>query len=79
MVLRRVPQALKAPLGALVRNDAGWAAFRIEGGRARLRTIRVGALTDRDAEVLSGLSAGDKLVVFPSDKVRDGARVRVAN
>jgi HlyD family secretion protein len=79
VILRQAPQALKAPLGALVRKDGAWAVFRIEDGRARLRPIRVGALTDRDAEVLSGLSAGDKLVVFPSDKVRDGARVRNAN
>lgn len=79
VILRQAPQALKAPLGALVRKDGAWAVFRIEDGRARLRPIRVGAFTDREAEVLSGLSAGDKLVVFPSDKVRDGARVRNAN
>jgi HlyD family secretion protein len=73
--LRRAPRALKAPLGALGRDEGGWAVFRIENARARLRPIRVGAFTDREAEVLSGLSAGDKLVVFPSDKVRDGVRV----
>lgn len=76
VILRRAPRALKAPLGALVRSGGGWAVYRIEGGRARLKPVRVGALTDREAEVLSGLSAGDLLIVFPSDKVRDGARVR---
>lgn len=76
VILRRAPRALKAPLGALVRADGGWAVYRTEGGRARLTPIKVGALTDREAEVLSGLKAGDRLVVFPSDKVRDGARVK---
>lgn len=76
VILRRAPDALKAPLGALVRADGGWAVYRIADGRARLTPIKVGALTDREAEVLSGLAAGDRLVVFPSDKVRDGARVR---
>ncbi|MES2725099.1 MAG: HlyD family efflux transporter periplasmic adaptor subunit [Pseudomonadota bacterium] len=76
VILRRSPHALKVPIGALVRADGRWAVYRIEAGRARLIPLTVGALTDREAEVLSGLKAGDRLVVFPSDKVRAGARVR---
>jgi len=74
--LRRAPDALKVPLGALVRADGGWAAFRVEAGRARLRRISVGAITDREAEVAGGLRAGDEIVVFPSDRIRDGVSVR---
>jgi HlyD family secretion protein len=74
--LRHTPSAVLAPIGTLVRDRGGWAVFRIEHGRARLRPVRVGALTDQDAEVLSGLSTGDQLIEFPSDQVRDGARVR---
>lgn len=73
--LRREAGATKAPLGALVRKDGGWAVFRIVDGRARLTPIEVGALTDREAEVRHGLKAGDRVVVFPSDKVDDGVRV----
>ncbi|MFN3523000.1 MAG: efflux RND transporter periplasmic adaptor subunit [Phenylobacterium sp.] len=76
--LRQAPDAVKAPLGALARADGGWAVFRVEGGKARLRRISVGAITDRDAEVLEGLAPGDVVVVFPSDKVRDGVTVRAA-
>jgi len=74
--LRETPSALVVPVGALVRDRGGWAVFRVEDGRARLRPVKVGAITDRDAEVLSGVTAGDRVVVFPSDQVRDGARVR---
>src|SRR5690606_3971400 len=74
--LRRAPQALKAPLGALVRSEGRWAVFRIVDGRARLTPVRVGALTDRDAEISQGLHVGDAVVVFPSDQVRDGGRVK---
>lgn len=77
VVLRSVPDAVKAPLGALVRKDGGWAVFRIADGRARLTAVQVGAITDVEAEVPSGLAAGDRVVVFPSDRVRDGVRVRV--
>jgi HlyD family secretion protein len=74
--LRAVPTAILAPLGALVRDRGGWAVYRIEEGRARLRPVRVGTLTDRDAEVLSGLSSGDQVIAYPSDQVQDGLRVR---
>jgi HlyD family secretion protein len=74
--LRETPSAVVAPLGALVRDSGGWAVFRIERGRARLRPVRVGALTDHDAEILSGAAPGELLVDYPSDQVRDGARVR---
>lgn len=74
--LRQEAKAVKAPLGALVRADGGWAVFRIVGRRARLTPIKVGALTDDEAEIRGGLKAGERVVVFPTDKVLDGVRVR---
>jgi HlyD family secretion protein len=75
--LRQEARAVKAPLGALVRADGGWAVFRVADGRARLTPVTVGAITDREAEVRKGLRGGERLVVFPSDKVVDGVRMRV--
>ncbi len=75
VILRREPDALKVPLGALVRSDGQWAVYRIASGRARLTTVQVGAFTDREAEIMSGLAPADRVVVYPSDKVRDGARL----
>jgi HlyD family secretion protein len=72
--LRQTGSAVVAPLGALVRDKGGWAVFRIEDGRVRLRPIAVGALTDTVAEVVSGLRPGDRLVVYPSDQVQDGVK-----
>jgi HlyD family secretion protein len=74
--LRQLPSAILAPLGALVRDSGDWAVYRIEQQRARLRPVRVGVLTDRDAEVLSGLAPDDEVIVYPSDQVQDGLRVR---
>jgi HlyD family secretion protein len=73
--LRQAPNALKVPLGALVGSGGGWAVYRITGGRAELTPVAVGAITDSDAEIRSGLKAGDEVVLFPSDRVRSGARV----
>jgi HlyD family secretion protein len=36
----------------------------------------VGTMTDRRAEVLAGLEDGDSVVVYPSDQVHEGLRVR---
>lgn len=73
--LRREDKALKIPLGALVRADGGWAVFRLVEGRARLTPVKVGALTDREAEITGGLKAGEAFVVFPSDRVKEGVRI----
>jgi HlyD family secretion protein len=70
--------ALRVPVGALFRVDGGWAVFAAEGGRARLRTVRVGDVSGTAMEVLEGLSAGDLVLVHPGDRVTDGGRVRPA-
>jgi HlyD family secretion protein len=74
--LRQLESATLAPLGALIRDHGDWAVYRIESGRARLRRIQVGTLTDRDAEILAGVNPGDQLIVYPSDEVHDGLLVR---
>jgi HlyD family secretion protein len=66
---------LKVPIGALVRANGGWAVFRVVDGRARLTPVEAGALTEREAEIRHGVSAGQMIAVFPSDKFRDGVRV----
>jgi HlyD family secretion protein len=73
--LRREAHALKVPVGALQRRGGQWAVFRIEAGRARLRPVAIGAISDREAEILSGLAEGDRVVVFPSDAVSDSVRI----
>lgn len=75
--LRKEAKALKAPVGALVRTDGRWAVFRVVDGRARLTAVSVGAMTDREAEITSGLKDGEQVVIFPSDKVRDGVKLKV--
>ena len=67
--------ALTVPVSALVRSGPGWAAFTVDDGRARLRAIEIGQMGAARAEVASGLAEGDRVLVFPSDKVRDGVRI----
>lgn len=77
IVVAERADALLVPSSALFRRRDGWAAFVVEGGVARLREIAIGETSGGEAEVLSGLSAGEPVVLHPSDKLGDGVRVEV--
>jgi HlyD family secretion protein len=69
-------ETLKVPSGALFRRGADWGTFVIVNGRARARSLKVGRSSGTEMQVLEGLSAGDEVVLYPGDRVRDGQRVR---
>lgn len=75
IVLWESQDVLKLPLSALFRNGKEWAVFVNRDGRARLQTVAIGHMNGIDAEVLKGVVAGDVVVVHPSDRVSDGARI----
>ncbi|WP_445504392.1 efflux RND transporter periplasmic adaptor subunit [Microvirga sp. G4-2] len=66
---------LTVPVSALFRSGEEWAVFTVKDGRARTAPVRIGHRNSRQAEVLSGLSAGDSVVLHPSDRIRDGVAV----
>jgi len=77
IVLWRGKDVLRVPIGALFRGgDGGWRAFVDDGGRARERKLRIGHVNDEYGEVLSGLSAGELVVLNPGNAIADGARIR---
>jgi HlyD family secretion protein len=47
----------------------------VRQGKAESRSLRIGHVGGAAAEVLTGVEPGDEVVVFPSDQLRDGARV----
>lgn len=74
-VLQRTDRLL-VPLGGVHRLDEGWAAFVVDGGRARLRRVTIGGRNGSEAEVLEGLRESERVVLYPTDRVEDGVRVR---
>jgi HlyD family secretion protein len=70
------PDVLRVPGSALFRRGGGWAAFVVDAGRAHLRTVTVGHRGESDAEVLGGLTSGERVILYPSDRVGDGVKVR---
>ena len=75
IVLAERDNVLKLPLTALFRDGEQWAVFVEAGGRARLRHVGLGQRNGTDAEITSGVSAGERIVLHPSDRVGDGVRI----
>jgi HlyD family secretion protein len=77
IVLWAGENVLMVPASAVFRSGDDWTVFVVEEGRARSRAIRVGHRSDAAVEVLSGVAIGDTVVLFPSDRVRSGARLEM--
>ncbi len=67
---------IQVPVGALFRRGADWNVFRVVDGKATLTKVLLGHRNSHFAEVLSGLGAGDTVVLHPSDQVKDGVSVK---
>jgi multidrug efflux system membrane fusion protein len=48
-----------------------------ENSRVHLKTVQMGITTGTSADILNGLSDGDRVVVDGTDRLTEGARVRV--
>jgi HlyD family secretion protein len=67
--------ALQAPASAVFRHDGGWAAYRVTEGVARLAPVTLGERGAAAVEIARGLAVGDRVIVYPGDKIADGVRV----
>ena len=66
--------ALRVPAGALFERAGTWFAFVVDGGRARRNEVRVGRSNGTQTEVLEGLTEGQRVIIYPGDKVAEGTR-----
>jgi HlyD family secretion protein len=71
----RSEDAVRVPIGALFRRGDAWQVYGVVDGTAKLTPVEIGQRNNQWAEVLGGLSAGDAVVLHPSDSVTDGVGV----
>jgi RND family efflux transporter MFP subunit len=64
--------ALRVPASAVVQRGQMELVFVANDGRAQLRLIKTGKRVDHEVEVVSGLSAGESVVVDGVAQMRDG-------
>lgn len=75
IVLRREQSVLQVPVSSLFRGTREWKVFVIENGKAVEKTVEIGMRGAFQAQVLSGLKEGDKVVVHPTNELSNGMRV----
>lgn len=62
---------------AVLPSDSGSIVFVEEDGVARMRHVTVGTQSNGTAHITSGLSAGERVIVFGGSSLNDGDRVSV--
>jgi len=76
IVLAEAADVLKVPQAALFREQGQWAVFVEEGGKAALRTVELGLENGLEAQVVTGLAAGDRVVLQPGGRVSAGVGLK---
>ena len=72
-------QAILIPLGAVYRDDQSAKdsfVYVVEDGKAKRRSVRIGAEQPQGLEIIEGLKAGELLVTERSIELADGAPVK---
>ena len=76
IVIWEVENALVVPSSALFRQGDEWAVFVASGGRAKMTRLEIGRNNGTLAEVLSGLDAGTRVVLYPGPSLTDGQKIQ---
>jgi HlyD family secretion protein len=69
-------QALLIPNSALFRYQREWHVLAIDGNQAKLQRLEIGLQNDTHTQVLSGLVVDQQVIVYPSDTIQPGSRVK---
>ena len=75
VVLWEADNVLRIPTSALFRNGDDWNVFVIDGRKASVRKVEIGHRSPSFAEMISGVSEGEMIILHPPRSVNDGTRV----
>ena len=70
-------RVLLVPASAITSSGQMLRVFIVENGRATLRLVKTGATRGDQTEILSGLDAGETVIVSPAPSLREGLSVEV--
>lgn len=76
LLRREVPDALVAPLSAIVDRNGERLIFVEENGVARARNIGIGVIEQDRVQITEGLKAGEKLIVTGQVGLEEGVKVQ---
>ncbi|WP_310447186.1 efflux RND transporter periplasmic adaptor subunit [Thiobacillus sp.] len=67
---------LSVPRAALARVNSQTGVWQAVNGRARFRPVRIGLQSAERSQIVSGLDAGEKVIVYSAKQLDDDMRVR---
>jgi Cu/Ag efflux protein CusF len=71
--------ALRVPASAVVQRGQMEMVFVVSDGKAQLRLVKIGKRIGAEVELVSGVSAGEKVVVADAAGLLDGQPVSMQN
>ncbi|WP_314443780.1 efflux RND transporter periplasmic adaptor subunit [Massilia timonae] len=77
LLIEEKPNVLMVQRGPFLENEGGRHAYVMRNGVAQRTPIQVGATSISAVEILSGLQAGDRVVVAGTDAFENAARVSI--
>jgi HlyD family secretion protein len=66
---------LKVPTSSLFRHAGDWAVYVVANERVTRRLVQIGERNGLEAEVVQGLTGGERIIVYPSDAITEGVKV----
>ncbi|MDU8927342.1 HlyD family efflux transporter periplasmic adaptor subunit [Alisedimentitalea sp. MJ-SS2] len=76
IVVWEADDAISVPASSLFRIGGDWAIFVVNGeGRADLRKVEVAGNNGLDAAITTGVSEGEKIILYPSAALSEGSQV----
>jgi multidrug efflux system membrane fusion protein len=80
LMLKTIPQATEVPVAAVQHGAPGTFVYVLKPDNSvGVQVIQTGVTDGDNMEVTSGLKAGDTVVTDGTDRLRDGAKVKVAS
>jgi HlyD family secretion protein len=76
IVIDEARDVLKVPTSALFRVAGKHTVFQVVDDVVRAQEVKIGRQNGLEAEILGGLSEGDKVVLHPSDRIEAGVKVK---
>ncbi len=67
------------PKDALLKKSGGWQVFTVKNGKAQIAPVTIGEAIGNRMELISGLRAGDLVIVRGNERLRPGQAVRAGS
>ncbi len=65
------------PVSAIVKYKGHDSVYVLAGNSVKKKNIETGRKLDNMVEIISGLATGDSIVLSPTDKIKDGKKVKI--